>query len=224
MATKKSTPRPRSGKVTSDPTAWIDAIGVAFAVTKPHATKARVDAWVAEERAICERPLPPLPPRVERARLLAARLTYAADMLESELGSAAVREDVGQWVDRLHLAAVGLATPDGPRWLVLLAVICEASQDGPKTPEERVRVALLTVGQRAPDLAARLDVDVAAVVALLPLWRGRRRAGGAGGRAVRLWPAIVELGVSAGLRKIGEEALKALWKAESPNLLPYERE
>lgn len=204
MATKKSTPRPRSGKVTSDHGA---------------ATKARVDAWVAEERAIRERHLPP---RVERARLLAARATYAGDMLESELGAPDVRKDVGQWVDRMHLEAVGHATLDGPRWLVLLAIICEASQDGPKTPEERVRVALLTVGQRAPDLAARLDV--AAVVALLPLWRGRRRAGGAGGRAVRLWPAIVDLGVNAGLRRIGEEALKALWKAESPNLLPYERE
>lgn len=169
-----------------------------------------------------------LPAHVERARLLAAQLVYAGDMLERDLGAPEVRAGLARWIDRLHLDTVHQANLDGPRWLLLIEVVRTAARtaaDGARysptrTDAMHVHAALKSIAERDPDFAAR--IDVAAVVALMPLWTTRRRAGGRGQRT-RLWPAVLRLGTSAGLRSVSEQTVKDLWKRHAEDLPEHER-
>jgi len=198
------------------------------------ATSARTEAMFAEWQTIRQR----WSGRPMTARLLAAQLIYAADLLEHGLGAPDVRAGNEEWIDRLRIEASPYPNEDEWKWAALLTTIRHAARQdvslgvlppGPRrerrwlltdargvrhfgevpTDEEAAHKAIdLYLAPEWPDMARRITPPMLAAV--LPLWRARKHAGGRGGRPRKLWPEVIALGVKAGLRRVSESTVRSI--------------
>ena len=87
---------------------------------------------------------------------------------------------------------------------------------GKRTPETIVHDELRRIERYDSHFAGRLAADAASIVAILPVWSKRRSAGGRSRKLIRTWPAIVEIGVLAGLRRLSDERVREIWNDKRP--------